>query len=124
MDFDDAPVARKGRTARAVWTMLCVAGIAVAGYFLALWLAPDVNASGQCSGIGFGCTLTPRDALLFFGFLLALPVLIGLIIFGGATAALLLRRTRMHPVLIGLISSIGALLLSLVLGFVLLFAAY
>ncbi|GAA5018487.1 hypothetical protein GCM10023258_05330 [Terrabacter aeriphilus] len=41
---------------------------------------PDHNASGQCSGIGFGCTLTPADAVLFFGYLGALPLfLLGLL---------------------------------------------
>ena len=32
---------------------------------------PDYNASGQCSGLGFGCTLTSADFILFFGYLAA-----------------------------------------------------
>ena len=39
-------------------------------------LLPDYNASGQCSGIGFGCTLTPADGVLFLGYLAALPLLL------------------------------------------------
>jgi hypothetical protein len=35
---------------------------------------PDYNASGQCSGLGFGCTLTPADFVLFLGYVAA-PVL-------------------------------------------------
>ncbi|MBC9820617.1 hypothetical protein [Terrabacter sp. MAHUQ-38] len=35
---------------------------------------PDYNASGQCSGLGFGCTLTPADLVLFLGYFAA-PVL-------------------------------------------------
>jgi len=40
-------------------------------------LLPDDNPSGQCEGLGFGCTLTPSDGVLFLGFLAA-PWLIGL----------------------------------------------
>lgn len=32
---------------------------------------PDENASGQCEGIGFGCTLTPADSMPFLGMLAA-----------------------------------------------------
>ena len=35
---------------------------------------PDYNANGQCSGIGFGCALAPRDAVVFL-WLLASPFL-------------------------------------------------
>ena len=35
---------------------------------------PDYNASGQCSGLGFGCTLPPADLVLFVGYVAA-PVL-------------------------------------------------
>lgn len=38
-------------------------------------LLPDVNASGQCTGIGFGCSLSPADAVLFLG-MLAAPFLV------------------------------------------------
>jgi hypothetical protein len=34
---------------------------------------PDHNANGQCSGIGFGCTLTPKDTAAFLA-LFAYPV--------------------------------------------------
>ena len=35
---------------------------------------PDHNASGQCAGLGFGCTPAPADAVLFLGYLAALPL--------------------------------------------------
>jgi uncharacterized membrane protein YhaH (DUF805 family) len=38
-------------------------------------LLPDTNAGGQCSGLGFGCTLTPRDSVAFLAFF-ATPVLL------------------------------------------------
>ncbi|GAA2472157.1 hypothetical protein [Terrabacter carboxydivorans] len=41
---------------------------------------PSYNASGQCAGLGFGCTPTPADAVLFLGYLAALPLfLLGMV---------------------------------------------
>lgn len=59
---------------------------------------PDQNASGQCSGIGFGCTLTPSDSVLFLGYLAALPLF-----FLGLVACLVIavmqaRRSRRDDV--------------------------
>lgn len=41
-----------------------------------LWfaLAPDSNPNGQCEGLGFGCTLTPRDFAAFAGAIVVAPV--------------------------------------------------
>ena len=36
---------------------------------------PDHNASGQCTGLGFGCTPAPADAVVFFGYLAAAAAL-------------------------------------------------
>jgi len=35
------------------------------------WVLPDHNRPGQCEGLGWGCTLTPADSVLLFGFLAA-----------------------------------------------------
>lgn len=41
---------------------------------------PDHNASGQCTGLGFGCTPAPADAVVFFGYLAAMPLfLLGMV---------------------------------------------
>ncbi|MDT0215118.1 hypothetical protein Q9R29_14595 [Rothia sp. ARF10] len=41
----------------------------------AAWLvAPDRNPGGQCEGLGFGCTLTPHDAVVFVGIILVAPL--------------------------------------------------
>ncbi len=41
---------------------------------------PDHNASAQCTGLGFGCTPAPADAVVFFGYLAALPLfLLGMV---------------------------------------------
>jgi hypothetical protein len=38
-------------------------------------LLPDHNASGQCEGIGFGCTPTPADTVVILG-VMASPFLL------------------------------------------------
>jgi len=42
----------------------------------ALWFttAPDTNPGGQCSGLGFGCTLTPQDFAAFAGAIVVAPL--------------------------------------------------
>lgn len=42
----------------------------------ALWfsIAPDTNPGGQCEGLGFGCTLTPRDFAAFAGAIVVAPL--------------------------------------------------
>ena len=37
---------------------------------------PDHNASGQCTGIGFGCTLPPAEGVVLLGYLAALPLIV------------------------------------------------
>lgn len=41
-----------------------------------LWftMAPDTNPGGQCSGLGFGCTLTPHDFAAFAGAIVVAPL--------------------------------------------------
>jgi hypothetical protein len=57
---------------------------------------PTENPNGQCSGIGFGCTLTPADGVLFLG-MLAAPVLFVLGIVAVALIAWSRRRgARLH----------------------------
>ncbi len=46
----------------------------VVGFTLAHLLLPDTNADGQCTGLGWGCTLPPSDLALFLG-ILAVPTL-------------------------------------------------
>ena len=52
---------------------------------------PDYNASGQCSGLGFGCTLTPADLVLFLGYVAA-PFLFVLGL--GATVVIAIVQSR------------------------------
>ena len=69
------PISRP-RTARPyLWTLgicwLLPAGAVAAGRAL----LPEHNASGQCEGLGFGCTLSPADGVVLLG-LVAAPFLI------------------------------------------------
>jgi hypothetical protein len=51
-----------GRSRGRAWlVMLACYAVPIAVFAVAVQLASRVNASGQCSGIGFGCTLTPHD---------------------------------------------------------------
>ena len=69
------------RSARPYLVALGLLWVAPAVLVLVLHLTlPDYNASGQCAGLGFGCTLTPSDGVLFLGYLAALPlVVVGLV---------------------------------------------
>jgi hypothetical protein len=59
----------------ALWLVMGHA-VVLALCFAATFTQPDHVANGQCEGIGWGCTMTPRDgtqlALIVFG----LPALI------------------------------------------------
>ena len=70
--------ARSPRGSLAVLVGLLVLWLAWLGWFL---LAPDRNADGRCAGLGFGCTLTPRDVAVFAGIILVAPlsVLVGVV---------------------------------------------
>jgi hypothetical protein len=59
-----------------------------------LWfvLAPDRNADGRCEGLGFGCTLTPRDAAEFAGILVVAPVSVLVLIVTGVVRLVRIRR--------------------------------
>ena len=76
--------------------------------FLALtiaWLlAPDAHANGRCSGIGFGCTPTPKDSLALGGVIVGIPASIVWFIVGLISASLLRRIKSLRWWAVGLIS--------------------
>ncbi|MEV4617814.1 hypothetical protein AB0J74_03730 [Asanoa sp. NPDC049573] len=39
------------------------------------YLLPDQNTDGQCTGLGFGCALTPRDTARFAIMFIGIPAL-------------------------------------------------
>jgi hypothetical protein len=67
---------------------------------------PDYNASGQCAGIGFGCTLTPKAriqfAAMFYGPFLVWAGLLamGVITFARRQPAWLIPITAMVAALV------------------------
>src|SRR4051812_17740350 len=64
------------------WSLSASSGFLPVVLILVLHLTlPDYNASGQCTGLGFGCTPPPADAVLFLGYFAALPLfLLGLVV--------------------------------------------
>ncbi|MBU5424105.1 hypothetical protein KQI48_15655 [Cellulomonas hominis] len=90
------PPAGRGPGPAPYWTVLGALWGLPAAVGAVWWLlSPDENPGGQCEGIGFGCTLTPRDSVLFLG-LLASPVLVleGLLAVGLIALARWRRRVR------------------------------
>lgn len=53
--------------------LVCVALLWL-GWGLWFTTAADVNPGGQCSGLGFGCTLTPHDFAAFAGAIVVAPL--------------------------------------------------
>lgn len=56
-------------------SLIVLVALAVLWAGWALWFltAPDANPGGQCEGLGFGCTLTPRDVASFVGVIALAP---------------------------------------------------
>ncbi|GAA1735843.1 hypothetical protein [Brachybacterium phenoliresistens] len=115
---------RPGRGWGAALTVLGVLALAVLLYGLAILVAPTENPGGQCSGIGWGCTLTPHDSLVFLGVIIGLPALVSALVLSSIAAGVLVRRTGLPGVLIGLISVVPALVVSAVLVTTVVFLAF
>ncbi|MGZ4775716.1 MAG: hypothetical protein ACXVYW_10480 [Oryzihumus sp.] len=69
--------------------------VVIAGYAS---MAPTHNISGQCEGIGFGCSLTPHDSAIMLG-MMAAPVLlvVGLLAMGLVALVLGVRDRSDRP---------------------------
>ncbi len=81
------------RSARLYWMVLGLLWGLPAVIGLVAWLAlPDENASGQCEGIGFGCTPTPKDSVL----LLAIVVVPVMGLLGAVAVGLIAVRRWWH----------------------------
>ena len=63
------------------WALGLLWLLPAAGFTTWILTAPDHNSDGQCEGIGFGCTLTPRDGAAFLATMSApLLVFLGLVV--------------------------------------------
>lgn len=79
--------------------------MAVVALVVAWLLAPASLPEGQCSGLGFGCVLTPRDSILqFMGLLFGVPATIVWFSVGAIATSLLSRFTNLRWWWIGLVS--------------------
>lgn len=64
-------------TPRRTRGSLIVLGVLVVVWVIwaVVWLvSPDQNPGGQCAGIGWGCTLTPRQGMTFLAVLGLIPL--------------------------------------------------
>jgi hypothetical protein len=68
------PARRKAEWQAALLALLGPMALWVVGMALTIAVASPVNRDGQCEGIGFGCTLTPRDTAVLLGYVGALTV--------------------------------------------------
>ena len=101
---------RRSRSGAACLVLLVCYAVPLATFALLVRGASRVNASGQCTGIGFGCTLTPHDALVFAGTFIGVPALaVGLLLSAG-TAGLLARNPDRSGPDIGLLAAWPAFL--------------
>jgi hypothetical protein len=76
-------VAGRGLATLAGWYAAAILTIAVLVSTL-----PDHKTDGTCDGIGFGCSLTPRDEALFVVFFYGIPVLVASMLAAAVTLAL------------------------------------
>lgn len=74
------------------WALGILWALPAVVFSAALLTAPDHNPSGQCEGIGFGCTLTPHDGTVFLAVLSA-PVLLLAGVLACLTIWVVRRRT-------------------------------
>ncbi|MFC4137846.1 MULTISPECIES: hypothetical protein [unclassified Microbacterium] len=95
----------------AFLTMLVLLALPIVAFAIAVNAAPTVHADGSCTGIGFGCTPSPHDGLLLFGFLFGLPALLVTVAIGALLNGLFLKRSRWHGIVIGLLSTVIAIAL-------------
>ena len=102
--------AAASRRRGAIGALLGVLVIAVVLYGLGVLLAPTEHANGACTGIGFGCTPSPRDGLLLLGAVMGLPTLVAMLLLGGAAVAALLRWTRLPGIAVGICAGLAATL--------------
>ena len=110
---------RRARTAFMV--LLGLVAIAIVVFIIMLAFAPTENASGQCSGIGWGCSLAPRDALLFAGAFLGIPTFLGTLIIGALVIAAFVRWTPLIGWIIGILAAVLAAAFSLVTAVLIVF---
>ncbi|CAM3955912.1 hypothetical protein [Janibacter anophelis] len=108
------PAPHRGR--RAVATLGAWLLVAIIGWGVAWVVAPDANAGGQCEGLGFGCTLTPKDVLAFAAFL-ATPLAVGTLLIALFLVVVAVQRSwlpRLGGIALGTLA--GACGLALTLG--------
>ena len=90
---DMEPVTRSARP--YLWALGLLWGLPALAVAVGYLVLPHELEGGGCEGIGFGCTLTPADTVLFLGVLAAGPLLVaGLVVMVVIAVAQSRRRGR------------------------------
>ncbi|MFC0672849.1 hypothetical protein [Brachybacterium hainanense] len=114
MDETSAPASPPAHRRRlAMLSAAAVLVLAIGAYLIAWAIAPTENASGQCTGIGWGCVPSPKDTLALLGIIIGPPALLATLVLGLFAIAALLRWTRWPGVLAGLVGIVVAAVIAL-----------
>lgn len=73
----------------------------ILAYVVITLLLPDHNPGGQCEGIGWGCTPTPRVGALLVGLFVGVPVVVIGYLVSLGVYALVRSAARRHALLVG-----------------------
>ena len=99
------PESRSKRERRGPFLFI-VGAWALAVIAVIIWwsVSPDEHANGTCTGIGFGCTPSPKDTIVLLGLFYGLPLSLGWWVVGVITTVLINRSLRISWWLRGIIS--------------------
>jgi hypothetical protein len=81
---------------------------AAAGYLIWALTLPAHNPDGRCEGIGWGCTLPPRDAALLLGAFVGVPLVLVSMAIATAIGIWIALRRRTTPVRAGTVATFVA----------------
>jgi hypothetical protein len=59
-----------------LWTLFILWGLPILAVLVGYAVLDHDVPPGSCEGIGFGCTLSPADALIFWAMIVGVPVLV------------------------------------------------
>jgi Na+/proline symporter len=92
--LDAGGMENETRSARPyLWTLGIVWGLPALAVAVGYVVLPHELEGGGCEGIGFGCTLTPADTVLFLGVLASGPLLVAGLVAMVVIAVVQSRRT-------------------------------
>lgn len=97
IDMTTTAATTTSSTGRPRGSLSVLVGLVViwALWLLAYLFSPDHNADGRCEGLGWGCTLTPRQGVQFVGILAVAPLTV--FVLAVSSVVRLVRISRGSP---------------------------